>query len=76
MDLFYQFSYTAALGVTVGIGCFLLMVNLVIFMGIYYQREQSRKKRKSNKRMSPHDSLSEGLFQIFIQFIVFVQHIY
>lgn len=37
-------SYTAALGVTVGVGCLLLVLNMLIFAGIYYQRERSRRK--------------------------------
>lgn len=31
-------SYSAALAVTIGVGCFLLLLNILIFIGIYYQR--------------------------------------
>lgn len=33
----HYYSYTAALGVTVGVGCLLLVLNMLIFAGIYYQ---------------------------------------
>lgn len=36
-------SYSAALGVTVGVGCLLLVLNMLIFAGIYYQRERRHK---------------------------------
>lgn len=31
-------SYSAALVLTIGVGCFLLLLNVLIFAGIYYQR--------------------------------------
>lgn len=31
-------SYSAALALTIGVGCFLLLLNVLIFAGIYYQR--------------------------------------
>lgn len=31
-------SYSAALAITIGVGCFLLLLNILIFAGIYYQR--------------------------------------
>lgn len=31
-------SYSATLALTIGIGCFLLLLNILIFVGIYYQR--------------------------------------
>ncbi|EEB16934.1 hypothetical protein Phum_PHUM447150 [Pediculus humanus corporis] len=43
-------SYAAALGVTVGVGCLLLILNLLIFAGIYYQRGKNQKGRKRNRR--------------------------
>lgn len=47
----HYYSYTAALGVTVGVGCLLLMLNMLIFAGIYYQRERD-KRRQSQRRSS------------------------
>ncbi|XP_053671133.1 uncharacterized protein LOC128721406 [Anopheles nili] len=43
----YHRSYSTALAITVGVGCFLLFLNVLIFVAIYYQRE----KRESNSRM-------------------------
>lgn len=31
-------TYSAALAITIGVGCFLLLLNILIFAGIYYQR--------------------------------------
>lgn len=45
-------SYTAALGVTVGVGCLLLILNMLIFAGIYYQRDRSRRKNRLARRSS------------------------
>uniref|UniRef100_A0A1B0GKE9 Uncharacterized protein n=1 Tax=Lutzomyia longipalpis TaxID=7200 RepID=A0A1B0GKE9_LUTLO len=41
-------SYTTALTITIAVGCFLLLLNILIFAGIYYQREKraSDTKRK------------------------------
>ncbi|XP_055619469.1 neuroligin-1-like [Toxorhynchites rutilus septentrionalis] len=41
----HYYSYTAALGVTVGVGCLLLLLNMLIFAGIYYQRDRSRRRK-------------------------------
>lgn len=49
----HYYSYTAALGVTVGVGCLLLMLNMLIFAGIYYQRERDRKRTQSHSSRSP-----------------------
>lgn len=49
----HYYSYTAALGVTVGVGCLLLMLNMLIFAGIYYQRERDRKRTQSRSSRSP-----------------------
>lgn len=35
----YQ-SYTTALSVTIAVGCFLLLLNILIFAGIYHQRDR------------------------------------
>lgn len=37
----YQ-SYTTALTVTIAVGCFLLLLNILIFAGIYHQRDRGR----------------------------------
>ncbi|XP_037033533.1 neuroligin-1-like isoform X3 [Bradysia coprophila] len=60
----YYSSYTAALGVTVGVGCLLLVLNMLIFAGIYYHRERSRRKtrtsRCNNGSTSGHESPIDG----------------
>lgn len=50
----HYYSYTAALGVTVGVGCLLLILNMLIFAGIYYQRDRDR--RRQNHRSSRSNS--------------------
>lgn len=45
----HYYSYTTALGVTVGVGCLLLVLNMLIFAGIYYQRDRERKRKQSNR---------------------------
>lgn len=37
----YQ-SYTTALTVTIAVGCFLLLLNILIFAGIYHQRDRGK----------------------------------
>lgn len=56
-------SYSTALAVTIGVGCFLLLLNILIFAGIYYQRERrahdAKKKEElveSESRCSPNFS--------------------
>lgn len=51
----HYYSYTAALGVTVGVGCLLLVLNMLIFAGIYYQRDRDR-RRQSQSRQSRSNS--------------------
>ncbi|XP_032529857.1 neuroligin-2-like isoform X1 [Danaus plexippus] len=46
------YSYTVALGVTVGAGCFLLALNLLVFAGIYLQREKRRANRRPRREGS------------------------
>ncbi|CAH2233158.1 jg17784 [Pararge aegeria aegeria] len=43
------YSYTVALGVTVGAGCFLLALNLLVFAGIYLQRGKRRTHRRPRR---------------------------
>ncbi|GJQ70043.1 putative carboxylesterase family [Trypoxylus dichotomus] len=45
----HYYSYTAALGVTVGVGCLLLVLNMLIFAGIYYQRDRDRRRQNQNR---------------------------
>ncbi|XP_034824591.1 neuroligin-1-like isoform X2 [Maniola hyperantus] len=51
MDSQY-YSYTVALGVTVGAGCFLLALNLLVFAGIYLQRGKRRTHRRPRREGS------------------------
>ncbi|KAI5704214.1 hypothetical protein M8J75_003061 [Diaphorina citri] len=53
-----HYSYTTALGVTVGIGCLLLILNIVIFTAIYYQR---RRKKKSRERDGKSDEINSDI---------------
>ncbi|XP_038207656.1 neuroligin-4, X-linked-like isoform X2 [Zerene cesonia] len=46
------YSYTVALGVTVGAGCFLLALNLLVFAGIYLQRGKRRANRRPRREGS------------------------
>lgn len=52
----HYYSYTAALGVTIGVGCLLLMLNMLIFAGIYYQRERD-KQVQNNIRCSSLENI-------------------
>lgn len=45
----YQ-SYTTALTVTIAVGCFLLLLNILIFAGIYHKRDRSKRDRFGNKK--------------------------
>lgn len=53
----HYYSYTAALGVTVGVGCLLLVLNMLIFAGIYYQRERDRKRQQGGSGCSNSPSI-------------------
>ncbi|XP_067008135.2 neuroligin-4, X-linked-like [Anabrus simplex] len=55
----HYYSYTAALGVTVGVGCLLLVLNMLIFAGIYYQRDRDRRRHATSSGSS--SSSSEGI---------------
>ncbi|XP_023720974.1 neuroligin-4, X-linked [Cryptotermes secundus] len=56
----HYYSYTAALGVTIGVGCLLLVLNMLIFAGIYYQRDRDR-RRHSTPSGSSSSASSEGI---------------
>ncbi|XP_044727128.1 neuroligin-4, Y-linked [Chrysoperla carnea] len=45
----YQ-SYTTALTVTIAVGCFLLLLNILIFAGIYHKRDRSRHRFGTKKK--------------------------
>lgn len=54
-------AYSTALSVTIAIGCSLLILNVLIFAGVYYQRDKSRldSKNISHYNKSSFDPLSE-----------------
>lgn len=56
----HYYSYTAALGATIGVGCLLLVLNMLIFAGIYYQRDRDR-RRHSTPSGSSSSASSEGI---------------
>ena len=51
--------YSTALSVTIAIGCSLLLLNILIFAGVYYQREKSR-DHKRIKRTPSTDTQSDA----------------
>ncbi|XP_076271225.1 neuroligin 2 [Rhynchophorus ferrugineus] len=53
----YQ-SYTTALTVTIAVGCFLLLLNILIFAGIYHQRDRGKSKQKQKEEMAEQGSCS------------------
>lgn len=55
----YQ-SYTTALTVTIAVGCFLLLLNILIFAGIYHQRDKSKCKKKKKKDLAETGSCSSS----------------
>ncbi|RWS06725.1 Neuroligin-4: X-linked-like protein, partial [Dinothrombium tinctorium] len=42
-----QTNYSTALSVTIAIGCSLLLLNVLVFAGIFYQRDKERAKNKA-----------------------------
>lgn len=44
----HYYSTTTALAITVGVGCVLLILNMLIFAGIYYQRDREKKRAASD----------------------------
>ncbi|CAH0557628.1 unnamed protein product [Brassicogethes aeneus] len=55
----YQ-SYTTALTVTIAVGCFLLLLNVLIFAGIYHQRDRGKSKQKQKEELAEAGSCSSG----------------
>lgn len=48
-------SYATALTVTIGVGCFLLLLNIFIFAAIYYQREKRAKYTRRKEELVETD---------------------
>ncbi|XP_066138974.1 neuroligin-1 isoform X1 [Euwallacea fornicatus] len=55
----YQ-SYTTALTVTIAVGCFLLLLNILIFAGIYHQRDRGKTKQKEKEELAEQGSCSSS----------------
>ncbi|KAF5289026.1 hypothetical protein FQA39_LY03905 [Lamprigera yunnana] len=55
----YQ-SYTTALTVTIAVGCFLLLLNILIFAGIYHQRDRTKNKLKKKEELAEAGSCSSS----------------
>lgn len=55
----YQ-SYTAALTVTIAVGCFLLLLNVLIFAGIYHQRGSRPRRGKDDLTEAGSSSSSDN----------------
>lgn len=55
----YQ-SYTAALTVTIAVGCFLLLLNVIIFAGIYHQRGSRPRRCKDDLAEAGSSSSSDN----------------
>lgn len=55
-------AYSTALSVTIAIGCSLLILNVLIFAGVYYQRDKSRMEAKkvaeNGRLLMPAHSIS------------------
>jgi hypothetical protein len=61
-------SYATALTVTIGVGCFLLLLNVSIFAAIYYQREKRAtytKKKEELTEAENHNSSSSPSLERF-----------
>lgn len=50
-------AYSTALGVTIAIGCSLLVLNIVIFAGVYYQRDRARTEVKNLQQQAQPGSV-------------------
>ncbi|XP_039296048.1 LOW QUALITY PROTEIN: neuroligin-4, Y-linked-like [Nilaparvata lugens] len=48
-------AYSTALSVTIAIGCSLLVLNILIFAGVYYQRDKTRLEVKSMQQQQQRD---------------------
>lgn len=54
-------SYSTALTVTIVVGCFLLLLNVLIFAGIYYQREKRANDAKRKEELTEVDCSVDSL---------------
>lgn len=58
-------AYSTALSVTIAIGCSLLILNVLIFAGVYYQRDKTRmevknlQQQQQNRNQSAFDTISK-----------------
>lgn len=55
----YQ-SYTTALTITIAVGCFLLLLNIMIFAGIYHQRDRGKSNKKKKEELVEAGSCSSS----------------
>lgn len=53
-------AYSTALSVTIAIGCSLLVLNILIFAGVYYQRDKTRLEIKSLQQQRGLSSFEGG----------------
>ncbi|XP_013181474.1 PREDICTED: neuroligin-4, Y-linked-like [Papilio xuthus] len=53
-------AYSTALSVTIAIGCSLLILNVLIFAGVYYQRDKSRSRCKQPRFNEKHFETISG----------------
>ncbi|CAB3221157.1 unnamed protein product [Arctia plantaginis] len=53
-------AYSTALSVTIAIGCSLLILNVLIFAGVYYQRDKSRSRTKQTRFNEKHFETISG----------------
>ena len=63
-------NYSTALSVTIGIGCSLLILNMLIFAGVYYQLDKNRNIAQNvNQKPSKSDESVGISFQIIIRIV-------
>lgn len=60
-EAIYHGSYSTALSVTIAVGCSLLILNILIFAGIYYQRDKNRLEAKLQKKNYKLKKVNEEL---------------
>ncbi|KAI5714820.1 hypothetical protein M8J77_005946 [Diaphorina citri] len=62
LDLSNFASYNTALTITITIGCSLLVLNILIFAGVYYQKDRNNSNKSSGKkdRSSRKNSMSNS----------------
>ncbi|XP_059049528.1 neuroligin-4, Y-linked-like isoform X1 [Achroia grisella] len=53
-------AYSTALSVTIAIGCSLLILNVLIFAGVYYQRDKTRSRSKQQRFNEKHFETISG----------------